>query len=202
MENSKKKIGKSKKPVLKSDKKVSEVKDKETKIKKALEFFEAETRKEFEEKLKRQKEAVELELRGQTKIYRYDGDEIYEIRILVYSSRIKDNPIWERKSYVDGRINEAELQVRLDRQMDEQTNSIEHKAIQKQLYYRLRLKGVPFTEIYPQIEPNYSKMDAKEQKKFRNKMAKFYGARTGVKQKTDRNKAKKKNDKNGKISPL
>lgn len=109
MENLKKNTEKKSDGKQKTKKVVFEPEDKEAEIKKALEHFEIERRKQFEEMLIEQKKTVESEMRGELREYRLSGN--YLISFVVFSSRIKDQPIWGVAFETDSSFSEEKIKI-------------------------------------------------------------------------------------------
>jgi hypothetical protein len=190
MGNAKKKVKKTVNNENKDSKNISDSTDEE-KIQKAIKDFEFERRKQFEETLMLQKQSVERRLRGEVITTRLDNTKNYFISFCIFSSRIKEKPIWIHSIEVTGKANEFDFVKTFTERVEDYFNSKEFKVAQKQKYHKLRKQGVKFTEIYPQIEPRYLMMDRNEKLKFRKRLTKGY----------TRKRAKQKGNKNSDLSP-
>lgn len=189
MENSKKKIKKSVNDETKESKTVSDLSDEE-KIQKALEDFEIEARKTMEEYIYTQRQLIEKQIRNETvniKDYEIldDKNKNYEITFMVVSSRMKFEPIWIQTFPVTGDFNEFDAGKHFQETIDNFLKSDKYRAIQKKLYYKLKMQGVKPTEIYRLIERDFWKMDTDEKERFRRMLRRYFTRRT-AKQKGDK----------------
>lgn len=188
MTNSKKKTGENINVTAENSEVVSKPLTKEEGIKKACEQFVIERRKEFEQTVKVQAEALEKRLRDETPVYRFT-DKSYDISLVLISSRFKEQPIFGFSIGVEGSFNEFAWGQKLQEEILNYFKGDKFRDTQNNLYYRFKTQGMKPTEIYPQIEPRYSTMDSKEKRNFRSRLRENYVRR----------KAKQKDNENGEI---
>ncbi len=100
----------------------------------------------------------------------------YQIKGVVTSSRISQ-PLFEICFEVDSSVNEYDFAKLIQEAVSAARESEKYREIQKNNYYKFRKLGVPYSEIYPQIERRWAMMDKKERDTFRSKMRQDYSRR-------------------------
>ncbi|MGI8668477.1 MAG: hypothetical protein ACR2J3_01370 [Aridibacter sp.] len=152
------------------------MKSKEKEIQKYLKHYEIERRKQFEERLKLEIENEERKLRGENLRPDFD-DKDYEIQFIILSSRMPHIPMYFYSHPVDHKFNEFEFASLMEEEFDRFLDSNKFRKIQRKFYYKLRMLEYDEREIYEAIERHYEHWDSKTQKRFRNKMSKYFNDR-------------------------